>query len=147
MQSKSINQDFTEDHQHLQALFRRFQSMKATNRPGAREVFEEFKSELERHILWEERILFPWFDQKCGNLNFSPIPSLHREHEQILVCLDDITQKLVREDLSSDDEEKDLERALCLHNEKEEQELFPALDESLTDQERTAVFAAMSERR
>ena len=144
MESKTINQHYSADHVHLHALFHRFQELKATDRPAARQVFLEFKGELERHIRWEESILFPCFDQKYSHLQYSPLPTLHREHGQILVCLDDIAQKLGREDFDTEADEKNIEAALIRHNKKEEQDLFPALDKILDERERAAVFRAMS---
>ena len=144
MSSKNINQTYTEDHQRLRQLLQRFQGLKATNRPGANEAFKEFKSELERHIRWEERVLFPWFDAKFKHLKFSPIPGLHCEHEQILVYLADIEGKLAREDFNTDDNERDIEMALREHSQNEEEGVFPALDKILSEQERDAIFAAMN---
>lgn len=145
MSSKNINQTYTEDHERLRQLFQRFRGLKATDRAGAKEAFNEFKSELERHIRWEERILFPWFDHKYTHLKYSPIPLLHREHEQILVYLADIQGKLAKEDFSTDENERDIEMALRLHSENEEDGLFPALDKILTVQERAAIYEAMDQ--
>ena len=144
MSPKNINQTYTEDHQRLRQLFQRFQGLKVTNWPGAKEAFKEFKFELERHIRWEERVLFPWFDRKYEHLKFSPVPALHREHEQILVYLADIEGKLAREDFNTDDNERDIEMALREHSQNEEEGVFPALDRILSEQERDAIFAAMS---
>jgi len=114
-----------------------------SDQAGAKEAFKEFKSELERHIRWEERILFPCFDYKHTHLKHSPIPLLHREHEQILVYLADIEGKLAKADFNTDNNERDIEVALRLHSQNEEEGLFPALDRILTDQERVAIYAAM----
>ena len=144
MHVKSVNSTYTEDHEHLRQLFQRFQSLKGTDRSEARNVFHQFKSELERHIRWEEQILFPWFNHKYANLKYSPIPILNREHGQILVYLDDIARKLARDDFDTKVDEDAIEMVIDMHNQKEEGELFPALDKVLTDQERAAILDAMS---
>ena len=143
MSSKNINRTFTEDHRRLRQLFQKFQSLKATDRADAKEAFKEFKVELERHIRWEERILFPCFDHKYTHLKYSPISLLHREHEQILVYLADLEGKLAKADFNTDAHERDIEMALRLHSENEEEGLFPALDKVLTDTERVAIMEAM----
>ncbi len=99
MPAPTINQHYTEDHEQLRAFFHRFQSLKAGDHGKAMKAFHEFKTGLEQHILWEERILLPWYDKQLGHLRNCLIPSLRREHAQILVCLKEIAEKLARETL------------------------------------------------
>ena len=51
MPDPTVNQYYTEDHEHLHAAFRRFQSLKAGEPGKAAEAFQGFKAGLERHIL------------------------------------------------------------------------------------------------
>jgi len=112
--------------------------------PGqAAEAFQGFKAGLERHILWEERILFRWYDQQLGHLRNCLTAVLRREHAQILVYLEEISRKLARGNFATGDEEGRLETVLRLHNQKEEEAFDPAMDTILNDEQRAAVFAAM----
>ena len=147
MTANSINQHYGEDHERLHALFHQFQSLKTTNKSGARQAFHRFKSGLEQHIRCEERILFPCFDQRRQSQGFSPTLILRREHEQILFHLEEMARKLARDDFGTDEEEQNLLTVLSFHNQTEEETVYPVLDQILTDQERTAVFAAMTGRR
>jgi iron-sulfur cluster repair protein YtfE (RIC family) len=143
MPDPTVNQYYTEDHEHLHAALHRFQSLKAGEPDKAAEVFQAFKSDLERHILWEERILFRWYDQQLGHLGNCLTAVLRREHAQILVYLDEISRKLALGNFATGDEEGRLETVLCLHNQKEEDSLYPAMDQILNDEQRAAVFVAM----
>ena len=143
MPLSTVNQYYTEDHEHLHASFHRFQSLKAGEQDKAAEAFQEFKAGLERHILWEERILFPWYDQKLGHLRNCLTAVLRRDHGQILVYLDEISRKLAQGNFATDDEEASLEMVLRIHNQKEEDALYPAMDQILNDEQRAALFAAM----
>ncbi|MGO8696607.1 MAG: hemerythrin domain-containing protein [Limisphaerales bacterium] len=143
MPDPTVNQYYTEDHEHLHAALRRFQSLKAGEPVKAVEAFQGFKAGLERHILWEERILFRWYDQQLGHLRNCLTASLRRDHGQILVYLDEISSKLAQGNLAGGDEEARLESLLRLHNQKEEQALYPAMDQILNDEQRAAVFVAM----
>ncbi len=147
MPGSTVNQYYTEDHEHLHASFHRFQSLKAGEQDKAAEAFQEFKAGLERHILWEERILFPWYDQKLGHLRNCLTAVLRRDHGQILVYLDEISRKLAQGDFATDDEEASLEMVLRIHNRKEEEAFYPATDQILNDEQRAAVFAAMKKAR
>ena len=51
METQSINQHYTEDHQRLDDLFHEFQELKATDHWKAKKSFFEFKAGLERHIV------------------------------------------------------------------------------------------------
>jgi len=143
MPATTVNQYYTEDHEHLHASFHRFQSLKAGDQGKAAAAFQGFKAGLERHILWEERILFPWYDQKLGHLGNCLTPLLRREHGQILVYLEEISKKLAQGNFATDNEEAGLEMVLRLHNQKEEDALYPAMDQILNDEQRAALFVAM----
>jgi iron-sulfur cluster repair protein YtfE (RIC family) len=143
MPDHTVNQYYTEDHEHLHAALHRFQSLKAGEPGKAAEACQGFKAGLERHILWEERILFRWYDQQLGHLRNCLTASLRRDHGQILVYLDEISRKLVQGNFATSDEEGRLETILRLHNQKEEEAFYPAMDQILNDEQRAAVFAAM----
>jgi iron-sulfur cluster repair protein YtfE (RIC family) len=49
----------------------------------AESIFLSFKSELERHIIWEEDILFPVFEKKTGIKDGGPTSVMRMEHIQI----------------------------------------------------------------
>ena len=139
----TVNQYYAEDHEHLHASFHRFQSLKAGGQGKAAEAFQGFKAGLERHILWEERILFRCYDQQLGHLGNCLTAVLRREHAQILVYLEEISRKLAQGNLATGAEEARLETVLLRHNQKEEDALYPAMDQILNDEQRAAVFAAM----
>lgn len=143
MPDPTVNQYYTEDHEHLHAALHRFQSLKAGEPEKAAVEFQGFRAGLERHILWEERILFRWYDQQLGHLRTCLTAVLRREHAQILVYLDEISRKLAQGNFATGDEEGRLETVLRLHNHKEEEALYPAMDQILNDEQRAAVFVAM----
>ena len=58
-----------QDHDRLDAIFRQFQSRKTAGLSDAEKLFSEFKTGLEKHIVWEEEILFPLFEDPTGMRN------------------------------------------------------------------------------
>lgn len=144
MQTQSINQHYTEDHQHLDDLFHEFQSLKSTDCRSAEKVFSEFKTGLERHIVWEEEILFPAFETKLGHLQNGPTAVMRLEHREIRKYLDSIARKLADENFETDEEEMGLETVLCPHNHKEEGILYPMMDQIFSEPERTEMFSEMN---
>lgn len=142
---QSIHQHYSEDHDRLDELFHRFQQLKPTDRNGALEAFREFKTGLERHIVWEEEILFPSFEQKFRQVG-GPTAVMRREHQEIRKCLDAIAGKLAHSDFDTEADEKGLLSLLRPHNQKEEEILYPMIDQATGPQERTEIFAEMVRR-
>lgn len=138
-----IQTAFAADHDRLDKLFSHFLAWKWTDMPRAREAFKEFKVGLQRHIVWEEQILFPRFEEKTGITEGGPTAVMRAEHQRIGEILEAIHQKVQRQDPNSDAEEGRLLETLGAHNEKEEMVLYPALDRLLSDDEKTEVFEAM----
>jgi regulator of cell morphogenesis and NO signaling len=144
MQTQSINQYYTEDHQRLDDLFHEFTNLKASNRPAAEKSFGKFKAGLERHIIWEEEILFPAFEKKFEYLQGGPTTVMRFEHREIRKCLDAIARKLAEQNFDTDEEEMRLVPVLCLHNQKEEGILYPMIDREFSEKERSAMFSEMN---
>jgi iron-sulfur cluster repair protein YtfE (RIC family) len=141
---------FGKDHERLDDLFRQFQELKNSDVLKAEDVFREFKRGLQRHIVWEEEILFPVFEEKTGIMACGPTQVMRMEHQKIKQCLEDIYEKVQENSSQSNKEEGELLSVLSSHNFKEEHILYPALDEMLGHDEKDAVFTAiknMGERR
>jgi iron-sulfur cluster repair protein YtfE (RIC family) len=141
--TQNIQAAFAADHERLDNCLHRFQTLKRSDAPAARESFKEFKFGLQRHIIWEEQILFPRFEAKTGMYDMGPTEVMRREHRHIGALLEAIHAKVARGDPESDNEERDLLEALATHNQKEETVLYPALDRLLSDAEKAEAFEAM----
>ncbi len=139
----SIQAEFAADHDRLDQLFAGYRQTKRSSLARARALFEQFKHGLQRHIAWEEQVLFPRFEQKTGMVHVGPIPVMRREHRHIRAYLEAVHEKLRNDDPSSENEEWGLLAALAVHNEKEEHVLYPTLDRLLSDAEKTEAFAEM----
>jgi iron-sulfur cluster repair protein YtfE (RIC family) len=147
MQAQSINQHYTEDHQRLDELLHGFQDLKATDHRRAEKTFHEFKAGLERHIVWEEEILFPAFEKKFGHLQDGPTAVMRLEHREIRKYLNATAEKLTEENFETDEEEMGPETVLCPHNHKEESILYPMMDQVFSELGRSEMFSEMSKRK
>jgi regulator of cell morphogenesis and NO signaling len=142
-QQQTISNYYETDHDRLDELFKRFQQLKRVDYPQAKRYFREFKFGLQRHIIWEEEILFPLFEQKTGMTNGGPTFVMRQEHRLIGKHLEAIHDKVKIMDPNSNDDEQALLNVLFAHNQKEEQILYPMIDRSVNDSERTKVFETM----
>ena len=142
-EQNTITTLYAEDHDRLDALFKTFQTSKHSDFAKAKEAYKEFKIGLQRHIVWEEELLFPMWEEKTGMIEDGPTPVMRFEHEQIKQLLDAIHRKVENQDLTSDQEEQALLNLLGSHNRKEERALYPAIDNVASPDERTTIFNRM----
>lgn len=145
MTETSIARLYADDHTRLDGLFRQCRSLMATDPIGARECFRQFKEGLERHIVWEEDLLFPVFEATTGMRESGPTAVMRYEHLQIRQLLDLIDSTLAEGHSSAEDESR-LIAIIDAHNWKEETLLYPMIDQEITAEERRQVLLKMSAR-
>lgn len=139
----TVSTYYEEDHRRLDGLFKKFQSLKHLNFDEAKPYFKEFKLGLQRHILWEEEILFPVFEDKTGIRNSGPTAVMRMEHVEIGKALEAVHDKVRNRRTDSDRDEVRLVEILSAHNRKEETVLYPFMDTVATDKEKEEIFKKM----
>ena len=142
-EQKTITAFYEQDHDRLDELFKTFQRLKRSDFPKAKEAFKEFKFGLQRHIVWEEDLLFPLWEKETGITEGGATSVMRTEHRQIGQHLEAIHQKVVDQNPDSDKEEQELLNLLGSHNVKEERVLYPGIDRVTSAEERTTVFQNM----
>lgn len=142
-EQNTISKFFEQDHDRLDELFKTFQQLKRSDFPKATEAFKAFKSGLQRHIVWEEDLLFPLWENKTGMSDSGPTPVMRNEHRQIGQLLEAIHGKVAAQNPDSDQEEQALLDILGSHNRKEERALYPAIDQVAGPEDRDTVFQNM----
>ena len=94
------------DHDRLDNKIRIYSAEKLVDIEKAENIFLFFKSELERHIIWEEDILFPVFERKTGIEDGGPTSVMRMEHIQIKKHLQEIKRKLHAREIQDPCEEQ-----------------------------------------
>ena len=141
--TNSIREFMEKDHDRLDGIFQGFRR-KRTQAPGeAKEKFLQFKSGLERHILWEEEILFPVFEDRTGLRGSGPTAVMRSEHRQIQEYLRRIQERLSGEGSKFAELESGLLGLLTDHNQKEEGVLYPWFDVTLDLEEAKKILKRM----
>ncbi|MCG3176599.1 MAG: Iron-sulfur cluster repair protein YtfE [Candidatus Omnitrophica bacterium] len=135
---------FEADHDRLDALLERYRALKSKDHAAAKPYFREFIKGLRRHIVWEEEVLFPHFEQRTGIVQ-GPTHVMRHEHRSIAEWLDRIHDKVRRADPSTDAELDQLKAVLMPHNDKEENILYPAIGAQSGAEESARLFLAMEE--
>lgn len=145
MAHPTISETFQQDHDRLDRLFQTFREKKRSDFAAAKEAFKEFKFGLQRHIVWEEEILFPAWEEKTGMSEGGPTMVMRREHRQIGDALEAIHAKVQAQNPESDAEEHMLLNVLSAHNMKEERVLYPAIDQVTAEGDRGRIYRAMED--
>jgi iron-sulfur cluster repair protein YtfE (RIC family) len=134
------------DHDRLDNKIRMCSTEKLVDIKRAETIFLSFKSELERHIIWEEDILFPVFERKTGIKDAGPTSVMRIEHIEIKKYLQEIKRKLhVKKIQDPCKEEVALFKLLESHNQKEENILYPGIDNLTSEQEKEQMIKQISE--
>ena len=144
MSEQTVTVFYEKDHDRLDELFKTFQTSKRVDFAKAKEAFKEFKVGLQRHIVWEEELLFPVWEEKTGMIEDGPTPVMRFEHSQIKQLLDAIHEKVEGQNLDTDQDEQALVNLLSSHNRKEERALYPAIDNVTSGEERATIFSNMN---
>jgi iron-sulfur cluster repair protein YtfE (RIC family) len=142
-EQKTICEFYEQDHDRLDELFKTFQKMKRSDFAKAKEAFKAFKFGLQRHIVWEEDLLFPLWEKETGMSEGGATSVMRAEHRQIGQHLEAIHDKVAEQNPDSDQEEQALLDLLGTHNIKEERVLYPAIDQLTSPEERETVFRNM----
>ena len=140
---KTITAFYEQDHDRLDELFKTFHKLKRSDFPKAKKAFKEFKFGLQRHIVWEEEILFPLWGKETGITEGGATSVMRTEHRQIEQQLEAIHRKVSEQNPDSDQEEQALLALLGSHNMKEERVLYPGIDRVTSTEVREAVFQDM----
>lgn len=130
-----INNFMSQDHDRLDDIFKEFVRKRKKKLSQAKQLFSQFKTGLERHIVWEEEILFPLFESKTGMFNMGPTVVMRTEHKKIKQYLTKIINKINNNNFDTIKLEKQLMEILIDHNGKEEMLLYPWFDNSIDKKE------------
>ncbi|HSA61162.1 MAG TPA: hemerythrin domain-containing protein [Nitrospiraceae bacterium] len=141
---RTISEFYEQDHDRLDELFTAYRNLKRTDFARAKEAFKEFKVGLQRHIVWEEDLLFPLWEEKTGMSDGGPTFVMRNEHRQIGQLLETMHDKVAEQNPGTDREEQALLNLLGSHNMKEERVLYPAIDQVTSAEERETVFRNMN---
>jgi len=145
MPELTITQYFAQDHDQLDDSFRTFRTEKYRNFEKAKEAFNRFKEDLKRHIIWEEQLLFPLWEDRTGMTQGGPTFVMRGEHRHIVERVEAIDRKVQYKNPNTGAEEQALMVLLSAHNMKEERVLYPSLDKLVTDPEREDLYEKMSQ--
>jgi len=141
---RSVTSYLMWDHDRLDAvLYEVFALVSEGSFGRATQRYEQFFGGMQRHIALEEDVLFPEFEARSG-AKPTATALARRDHEVIREALADMQAALADESSKSFfAARKKLLAVLPTHHAKEEQLLYPVIDESMTEDERGLLVARL----
>lgn len=126
------------DHAALDALL----ALLRRDGPLDPEALDRFRRGLERHIAWEERLLFPAFSRALGSEAEGSVTAMETQHREFIAHLD-----ALRGGRLSDEARRNVLQSLlddlADHNHAEESAIYPWLDDALDAGTSAAILAAL----
>lgn len=102
----------------------------------------QFLARLLVHIDMEEKLLFPAFEERTGMTSGGPSVQMRQEHEQMQPILEQMKAAVAANDNAGYQRAAQaLSEILMPHNVKEEQMMYPMLDDTVTGADATALLA------
>ncbi|HEV2548859.1 MAG TPA: hemerythrin domain-containing protein [Stellaceae bacterium] len=140
-----LSEVFRRDHQRLEEIIGEVERRVATGEwPQALAGFTSFREAIERHMAVEEQWLFPVAETDDVPASSALTATLRKGHRDLRVFFEELQDALA----ARDDEEfrqtaATMRELLRLHDEKEEVELYSAV-ESCLDNDGAAVIARLA---
>jgi len=141
MENTTILDIMVAQHGLLEVLFQAFKDEFKENPEAAKKFLSEFSWEIKKHFFIEDQAIFallPWKDPEISEI----VHGLKKEHITMLDKLEKMLENL------SDESEEEMQGFLKLmtsHREKEEQKLYPLLDEKLSKAEKNLIISRVNE--
>ncbi len=136
---------YTEDHERLDGLFKEYQLNKNLDFSVAKKAYIGFFQGLLQHIHWEESVLFPFFEKKTGMSHGGPTEVMRQEHIEIKDWLNKIKERVHHGGPGTEEEERKLLAVLGNHNAKEEEILYPMIDQMSDPNQTKVLFEEMEQ--
>jgi hemerythrin-like domain-containing protein len=102
----------------------------AANWPEATRLAGCYATALRRHADLEDEVLFPAYEQACGGFGDGPIAHMREEHVDVRRGIDQLLRAVTARDAAAVAAAREhMQQAAIEHHAKEEEILFPAIDE------------------
>lgn len=132
-QTRTVSEYLCWDHRRLESILADTMALaRAGQWSEARPRMAEYAVGLRHHADIEDRILFAAYDQATGNLPNGPIELMLAEHRDVRFGIDALERAIGAQDLDATEEALGvLLNVTEQHHAKEEEILFPCMDETL----------------
>jgi iron-sulfur cluster repair protein YtfE (RIC family) len=146
---KDVLKIMDRDHEELANMFTQFLLNVNSNSEKSIKIFSRLRQHLLKHFQWEEKVLFPLFEERAGASGLDTIFVLKNEHLQIKTMFISKIETLLSENNYSEIAllAVGLEEMLSMHRQYENDIFYPWFDESLDEAERARVLELLKNKK
>ena len=143
MNENDILSRMIDDHSIIEKLMDDFEKDIDKDYELLKKLFTKFEWKLEKHIFTEEKVIFTNYNPEDVTEGYRMLPELTKQHNYILNQLSNWRKELVNK--------KKIEgfykfkKALVNHKIFEENEVYPKLDQSLTESDKKLIIDRLNE--
>jgi hemerythrin-like domain-containing protein len=141
--SNKILSLMTKDHCKIEELINDLENKNKIDFDSMYKSFNKFEWELEKHIFIEEKAIFTSYKPDNITEGFKMLPELTNQHNFILNTINnwrnDIRKKNLLTNIYS------FKEFLIKHKNFEEKEVYPKLDQALSEREKKHIIAKINE--
>lgn len=141
IKSNSILNLMISHHGLLEALLTVFNDNLGINAERTAEDLDDFKWELEKHIFTEEKVMFKFCKQE-GSETCELVNKLEQEHIAMLKTLDGLKDNLP---VKNEKDIAEFQKFMINHRETEEKDIYPKLDQELSEATKEEIIARINE--
>jgi len=130
---KTIPEIMLEEHARLQAMLREFEELAGTE--GAKEKFNVFKWNLDKHFFVEEKAVFHAYLSRTREDDFDIVRVIeeHNEMQSLVKALEEEIEEEKEVNLSA------LKEILARHEKFEDGTLYPRIEEELDEEQKERI--------
>jgi hemerythrin-like domain-containing protein len=140
---RDIRDYISDDNDRIDGIFRVFRDFSGGNAKTSRDLLHALMAGIERHIQWEERILFPLFEMRLGMEDRGPTAGMREDHRRMKELLGSLHRLVLNNQSGAGDFDRELAELLAGHQRRGEESFYPMLDHSLSDDEKLEAYTKM----
>jgi len=134
----SILQIMVRDHQRIETLIDTLEESLDDDFEDIQKAFDAFEWQLEKHIFAEEKAIFTFYEPEDVSSGYKMLPVLTKQHNDILNRLDLIRKSV--QNGKTPEKVSEFKKVLMKHRTFEEVEVYPKLQETLSEDQKDKII-------
>ncbi len=134
----SILKIMVNDHQRIEDLIDTLEESLDGDFDGIKKAFTTFEWQLQKHIFTEEKAIFTYYEPTEVSSGYKMLPILTKQHNDILNRLENMQREV--ENGQTPEKVSEFKKVLVNHRTFEEIDVYPKLEETLTEEQKNLII-------
>jgi len=131
------------DHRRIETLISQLEKSLDQDYERVKDAFEQLEWKLEKHLFVEEKAIFTFYEPQDISYGYNMLPTLTKEHNHILNTLGVMKRDIHNGKTPTNI--KEFKQYLFNHRDFEEQDVYPKLEDTLTDDQKETMLQRINE--